>query len=553
MLAATGHETLHHPTIGRIRGMRRSPEVDQYLGIQYATLKDRFSRGELPQYDPSDTDGALNATKFGPLPLSSPKSCELEYGHIQKSLPYTPLPQSDTKCLTLNISAPSSSGPGKFPVMVIVHGGAFTAGSSSFPQYDLFRITQMSVSLGMPVVSVGINYRLGAPGFLYSGAMKQAGYKPNNGLDDQRLALLWIKHHISGFGGDPDSVTLVGESAGAVSGCFHLHSPEPLFHQLVAMSGTSIPRRKPVEQGKVSYNSVVEVLGAKRLSPTGQIQRLLDTSREDFVNSVGRRFPIGPLIEGDIIPQSTSFMALSDSGELLKLFPGLLRCKRVLMADCQMDGMIFNARVAGRTDILATTLGRCLSTIFNPIDSKIAPAILSAYRVDVSATANTRETIEPILNLGNDIMFALPTRAFVKAWAAASIAGTEAFLAHFNCPNPWDGPWNGHATHILDIAFVLQNYRESLSGGQAQCAERYAKDIIAFVNGMSPWTAYQDIVSPGSMVYFAAEHSSKDDSRFVSTEAPELTGRRDYIQTIVGEKLFDKLADAWDMFMAAPR
>jgi len=65
MLAATGHETLHHPTIGRIRGMRRSPEVDQYLGIQYATLKDRFSRGELPQYDPSDTDGALNATKFG--------------------------------------------------------------------------------------------------------------------------------------------------------------------------------------------------------------------------------------------------------------------------------------------------------------------------------------------------------------------------------------------------------------------------------------------------------------------------------------------------------
>lgn len=59
------------------------------------------------------------------------------------------------------------------------------------------------------------SYRLGVAGFLHSSAMAAAGYKPNNGLDDQRLGLLWIKHHIAGFNGDPERVTYIGESSGA--------------------------------------------------------------------------------------------------------------------------------------------------------------------------------------------------------------------------------------------------------------------------------------------------------------------------------------------------
>ncbi|KAJ9149933.1 Sterol esterase [Pleurostoma richardsiae] len=549
----TPREVLLHPTIGSIRGVCTFPGVVQYLGIQYATLKDRFSRGELKQNHPGGPDGVLNATELGPIPLSPPNGCEHEHLLIQKSLPYSPFRQSDTQCLTLNITAPRSCDSSRAPVLVFVHGGAFATGSSSYPQYDLGPITHMSVEMGTPIVAVGINYRVGAPGFLHSAAMRDAGYKINNGLNDQKLALRWIKRNIAGFGGDPDKVTLVGESAGGVSGCFHLQSAEPLFHQLVAMSGSSLQRLRRPEQAEKSYTSVIEAIGAKELPPREQLQRLLDTPKEDLLSKVGRRFPIGPLLDGDSIPETTTFDSLRDGEKFVKLFPGVHYCRRVMMGDCQMDGMAFNSRVSGRVDILSKTLRDCLATVFDPIDVKITPSIVSAYGLDTTAASNAAETIEPVLNFGNDVMFALPARAFARAWSSSGLPGAEAFLCHFNCPNPWDGPWKGHATHIQDIAFVLQNYRDSLSVGQRRCAERYARDIIAFVNTAPPWPAYHHGVKPGSMVYFAPEEGDIDQSQFVSDEAPERTGRRDILQRLVPEEMSDKLVDVWQMFMLGPQ
>lgn len=76
--------------------------------------------------------------------------------------------------------------------------------------------------------------------------------------------------------------------------------------------------------------------------------------------------------------------------------------------------------------------------------------------------------------------FAVAAREFAREW---SLAGLEAFLCRFNCPNPWDGAWKGHATHILDLAFLLLNYNQYLSKGQQQAAERFADDVIACARG----------------------------------------------------------------------
>lgn len=217
--------------------------------------------------------------------------------------------------------------------------------------------------------------------------------------------------------------------------------------------------------------------------------------------------------------------------------------------------MAFYSRLAGRIDILPKTLANILSTVFDPINTKIAPTLISAYALDTNAVSNTLQTTLPILNFGNDIMFSLPAHAFARAWShsRSPVNGTESFLCHFNCPNPWDGRWKGYATHVLDLNFVLQNFREDLSRGQRESAERYARDIIAFVHGESPWDAYEVDARPGSTVYYAPVDGEQDGSRFVPDEESESTGRRDIFQKVVGEALFDKLVDVWQLFMAGPR
>ncbi len=214
--------------------------------------------------------------------------------------------------------------------------------------------------------------------------------------------------------------------------------------------------------------------------------------------------------------------------------------------------MGFASRVRGRTDILPKTLAQCLSTVFDPIDTGIAPAIVSAYGLDIDVKSNSPETTKICLDFAADVSFALPCRYLTRSWAASSVPDDKAYLYHFNCPNPWEGPWKGHATHALDLIFALQNYEGHLSSGQQQCSERFAKDLIAFVNGGEPWPAYEADGKPGAMVYFAQMEGGKDESEFVPTSAPEKTGRSNVLVNIVGEELLDKLIQACQMFLVGP-
>lgn len=142
--------------------------------------------------------------------------------------------------------------------------------------------------------------------------------------------------------------------------------------------------------------------------------------------------------------------------------------------------------------------------------------------------------------------FAVAAQAFARAWC---LTGNEAFLYRFNSPNPWNGAWKGYATHILDIAFVLLNYNEYLSQGQRQNAERFAKDIITFVHGDEPWTAYRNGIQGGSMVYDAPAEGDLDTSEYVGWETPQTTRRRDIMQSIE-PGLLDRLMEGWQLFMA---
>lgn len=213
--------------------------------------------------------------------------------------------------------------------------------------------------------------------------------------------------------------------------------------------------------------------------------------------------------------------------------------------------MIWNSRLAGRTDVFPKTLARYLQIVLDPIDIRLAPAIISGYDLAVSAMANTSKTTLSVLKLGNDICFAQAASTLARTWAATNVPRSKAFMYHFNCPNPWDGPWKGEATHGLDIVFALQNYREHLSLGQRRSTERFAKDIITFVNGNEPWQSY-DPGNPTSMIYLAEADGQEDKSQLVDDRSLEHTGRRSLLDGFASRGVLDKVMDAWQMFMRGP-
>ena len=198
---------------------RKGARILSFRGIPYARppVGDmRFRRSEPAQ----SWTGVLDGTKES-------KKC-LQPNVLMPQLPFL---TGGEDCLYLNVYTKQTKPSALLPVIVYIHGGAFVVGSCEAMLYG------PQVLLDREVVMVGINYRLGALGFLSLETDEAPG---NLGLHDQYLALLWVRDNIAQFGGDPDNVTLMGVSAGAMSATCHLVSPisRGLFHRVIALSGT---------------------------------------------------------------------------------------------------------------------------------------------------------------------------------------------------------------------------------------------------------------------------------------------------------------------------
>lgn len=182
-------------------------------------------------------DGERQATRPGPRCLQDPAS-DPEFGR-----------QTDEDCLTLNVWTPPASTE-KRPVMVWIHGGAFVSGSAGM--YDARWLAARG-----DIVVVTVNYRLGTVGFLAHPALGAPGDVGNYGLADQQAALRWVRDNIADFGGDPQQVTVAGESAGGMSVCDHLVAPGSagLFRAAIIQSGPcQVQAALPVaEQRSLDY------------------------------------------------------------------------------------------------------------------------------------------------------------------------------------------------------------------------------------------------------------------------------------------------------------
>jgi para-nitrobenzyl esterase len=224
-----------------------------WKGIPYA----RPPVGKLrfcPPQPPEPWAGTRDATAFGPIAPQLPFL--LANGTLEVNMPES----QDEDCLYLNIWAPQPETR-KRPVMVWLHGGSFLNGSGSQSDYDGANFAEQG-----DLILVTLNYRLGVLGFLYLEELmgETATSSGNYGLLDQIAALRWVHENIPAFGGDPDNVTLFGESAGAISIALLLAMPEACSSELSwKVDRSAVCRRRKVpseEPGNFWQSSVWKTL-----------------------------------------------------------------------------------------------------------------------------------------------------------------------------------------------------------------------------------------------------------------------------------------------------
>ncbi|MBN1662119.1 MAG: carboxylesterase/lipase family protein [Deltaproteobacteria bacterium] len=271
---------------GNIQGYAKDG-LKIFKGIPYAESpvdELRFS----PSVPKKPWSGILDCTKPGPIVP-------------QRDAPFSPKPlplQSEEGCLNLNIWTPETDAKRR-PVLFWIHGGGFSFGSGSWDDGSHL------ASRG-DCVMVTINYRVNILGFLYI-----KDQMANLGQGDQIMALQWVRDNIERFGGDPDNVTIFGESAGAVAVCTLMAMPaaKGLFRRVIAESGNAHPKSYDPQAGIDGTKKIMEALGvpgndiaALRKVPTEKIVQVAE-KMELEARGEGLLFPYGIYVDGKTLPE----------------------------------------------------------------------------------------------------------------------------------------------------------------------------------------------------------------------------------------------------------
>ena len=221
---------------GAIRGVPSKREgAVAYKGIRYATAE----RFEYPK-EVISWEGIYDATAYGAASYQ-PRAFYNEEDIPKKAFYYNEFRRGEVydyseDCLFLNIFAPADVKE-KLPVIIYIHGGGFVGGCGNEKHFD------EPIWPEKGVIGVTLNYRLGPLGFAVLPVLKaESGRIGNYGLYDQLAAIKWIKRNIGAFGGDADNITLMGQSAGAMSVQLHCLSPlsRGIFHKAVMCSGGGV-------------------------------------------------------------------------------------------------------------------------------------------------------------------------------------------------------------------------------------------------------------------------------------------------------------------------
>ena len=308
---------------GEIRGCAgRVPGTVAYKGIRYATA----GRWEYPKQVTSWED-IYEATQYGSCSYQ-PRAFYNEEENLKKIFYYNEFRKGETytyseDCLFLNIFTPETAKEGdKLPVLVYIHGGGFTGGCAHEKHFD------GPVWPAKGVIGVTLNYRLGPMGFVCLQELAQeAGYTGNYGLYDQMTAIRWVRDNIAAFGGDPENITIMGQSAGAASVQMLCQSPltDGLFQKAVMSSGCGLGGMMSgkLESSCAFWQEVMTRSGCKSLAefralPVEKLFEVWQSAKKEVKGGSAAVFPVidGHLAVAGAKARNIPYMAGSTSHDM---------------------------------------------------------------------------------------------------------------------------------------------------------------------------------------------------------------------------------------------
>jgi para-nitrobenzyl esterase len=448
-------------------GLISGNEVDgvrSYKGIPFAAPPTGDLRWKAPQ-PLVPWQGVRECTSFGPQCPQAP--------YPEGSMFYSPPQKQSEDCLYLNVWTTAKANE-KRPVMVWIHGGALTRGAGSTRSYDGTAFAKKGVVL------VTINYRLGPLGYLAHPELTAESSQHssgNYGVLDQIAALKWVKKNINAFGGDPNRVTIFGESAGSWSVNVLVGTPlaKGLFQRAIGESGATFNRQVPLAEAEKNGAAFAKALGADSLKAMRAVpaEKIIEVFNND---SEGRKFRTQPNVDGWVLPD-----------EIRNLF------------------------AQGKQNDVPVIVGSNANEMTTLTTPALVPKTLDEYHKRIAAQFGemTKEfdvayPVKSEADIASAFLGSLRDTTFtlgMRTWARQTATGrSKAYLYFFSHvpPNP-NSNYLG-AYHAAEIVYVFNNLNKAnalLTETDAKLAETMSSYWVNFATtgdpngkGLPQWAPY---------------------------------------------------------------
>jgi para-nitrobenzyl esterase len=465
-------ETAH----GKIRG-RVVNRVSAFQGIPYGAPTGGANRF-LPAAKPKNWSGVLDTVEWGP---EAPQGPHTEIPEVAATIPKTGISED---CLRLNVWTTSLDRNAKRPVMLWLHGGGFTSGNGSYTMYNGANMARQH-----DVVMLSVNHRLNSFGFLYIPEIGGSQFEKasNVGILDVVTALEWVRDNIASFGGDPNNVTIMGQSGGAgkVSTLMAMPSAKGLFHRAIIQSGANLAGITKVDAMKTAI-TLMSSLGVRTAEELQKVP--MDTLIQATLNM---QAALGPVVDGKTLPAGPFDPSAPDMSANIPVLIGTTEYEITFFPTTKYDPL---DDAALRASFKQTT--RAAS------DADVE-ALIATYRKGRPGLTN----LDYSLILASDnFRGRVITQAERKAVQKAPV-----YLYYFT----WQSPVREgklKSFHTLEIPFVLANVDEAttMTGtdqNRLALQERMSTAWAAFARSGNPnhkglpnWPAF-DAKTRGTMVF----------------------------------------------------